>query len=81
MKVNFKKIDERIQKLQEIKRIAADPEFVAMLFEFIADDDRAEAPPVAKPLAVAAGRPSDIDIVNQVMNGMDHGVGTHLKRT
>ncbi len=75
MQLNVKKIDERIQKLQEIRRIAADPELVSMLFEFIAaEDERAEpAPPPAKPetTTTAATRLDDADIVNQVMKGMD----------
>jgi hypothetical protein len=73
MQLNVKKIEARIQKLQEIKRIAADPELVAMLLEFlVTEDDRAEAVPVAKhhPVAVAPSR-EDIDIVEQVLKGKD----------
>ncbi len=77
MQLNIRKLDERIQKLQEIKRIAADPELVAMLLEFIAADDEkpsAAAPP--KPLTVTIPRPDDFDIVNQVMSGLEgQGIG------
>jgi hypothetical protein len=72
MQLNIKKLDERIQKLQEIKRIAADPELVAMLLEFIASDDEHTEP--AKPAKVHAGvstHHDDMEIVNQVMKGME----------
>ena len=72
MQLNVRKIDERIQKLQEIKRIAADPEMVALLLEFIAaDEEKPSAATAAKPLAIAIPRADDIDIVNQVMNGLE----------
>jgi hypothetical protein len=72
MQLNIKKLDERIQKLQEIKRIAADPELVAMLLEFVgADEERPGAATAPKPLAINIPRPDDIDIVNQVMNGLE----------
>ena len=78
MQLNLKKLDERIQKLQEIKRIAADPEMVALLLEFIAADEEkpsaaaaASATTAPKPLAIAIPRADDIDIVNQVMNGLE----------
>jgi hypothetical protein len=72
MQLNLRKIDERIQKLQEIRRIAADPELVAMLFEFIAAEENGTEPvAVAKPNSIATARPDDLDIVNQVMQGMD----------
>jgi len=72
MQINVKKIEERIQKLQEIKRIASDPELVAMLLEFIAnDDERKEPAPAAKAHSAAGSRADDLDLVNQVMKGMD----------
>ena len=39
MRLNPDKIDDRIRKLQEIKRIASDPELIQMLFEFIDVED------------------------------------------
>ena len=72
MQLNLRKIDERIQKLQEIRRIAADPELVTMLFEFIAtEDERTEPVPAAEAEAVGAARPDDADIVNRVVKGME----------
>jgi hypothetical protein len=73
MQLNVKKIEARIQKLQEIKRIAADPELVAMLLEFLStEDDRVEAAAVPKshPVAVAPSQ-EDIDIVEHVLKGKD----------
>jgi hypothetical protein len=83
MQVNLRRIDERIHKLQEIRRIAEDPEMVAMLLEFIATDDmrtepvRPEPMPALKGDAVAAPRPDDDDLINQVMKGID-GQGSGL---
>jgi hypothetical protein len=72
MQLNIRKLDERIQKLQEIKRIAADPEMVALLLEFIAaDEEKLSAATTPKPLAIAIPRADDIEIVQQVMNGLE----------
>ena len=73
MQLNVKKIESCIQKLQEIRRIAADPELVAMLLEFlVTEDDRADAMPSAKPHPVAVTPSQDtIDVVEQVLNGKD----------
>jgi hypothetical protein len=71
MKLSVRKIDERIQKLQEIKRIAADPELVAMLLEFVAsEDDHPDTGSSAMVQAGSAPKPGDIEIVNQVMRGV-----------
>jgi hypothetical protein len=70
MQLNVRKIDERIQKLQEIRRIAADPELVAMLLEFIAsDDERAESAP-AKAQAAPLPKADDMELLNQIMKGV-----------
>jgi hypothetical protein len=73
MQLNVKKIEARIQKLQEIKRIAADPELVTMLLDFlITEDDRVEAVAVTKPHPVTvAPSQEEIDIVEQVLKGKD----------
>jgi hypothetical protein len=45
MRLDPNKINDRIQKLEEIKRIASDPELVKMLFEFIDfEETQAERP-------------------------------------
>ena len=73
MQLNMKKLEARIQKLHEIKRIAADPELVAMLLEFlVSDDDRTDAPQAAKPVSVGVPPSQEhIDIVEQVLKGKD----------
>jgi hypothetical protein len=49
MQVNVQRIDERIQKLQEIRRIVSDPEMLKILMEFISsDEERREPRPVAE---------------------------------
>lgn len=72
MQLNIKKIDERIQKLQEIKRIAADPELLSMLLEFISNDQEwPSSAPTARPEPAPATHPDDVDLVDQVLNGTD----------
>jgi hypothetical protein len=39
MRLDANKIEERIEKLQQLKKIAADPELVRMLFEFMDMDE------------------------------------------
>jgi hypothetical protein len=71
MQLNVKQIDERIRKLQEIRRIAADPEMVAMLFEFMAaDEERHEPLPAIKAETVGSPGPTDPEI-NQLLKGSD----------
>jgi hypothetical protein len=72
MQLNIKKIDERLQKLQEIKRIASDPELVSMIVEFISqEDERTESVQPNKPQPAVTSQLSDIDLVNQVVKGTD----------
>jgi hypothetical protein len=71
MQLNVRKLDERIQKLQDIRRIAADPEMLAMLFEFVAEEDRPDPVSVARAEAAGADGAADADIVNQVLKGTD----------
>jgi hypothetical protein len=58
MRLDISKIDDRIERLQEIRRIAADPELASVLLEFIVTDET-EAPTHAaepiKPVAEAGG--------------------------
>jgi hypothetical protein len=78
MHINVSKIDERIQKLQEVKRIASDPELLRMIAEFMATEERAAEPaPAARAAAAAASatRVSDEDLVNNLMKDMDNAGG------
>jgi hypothetical protein len=67
MRLNPEKIDERIRKLQEIKRIASDPEMVQMLFEFIdLEETRHERPRrIGPPSAEEVG-----ELVNRVVRSV-----------
>ena len=78
MQLNLKKIDERISKLQEIRRIAADPELVDMLFEFMATDERAQVAPLRTEIPDNGHTREADDIVNQVMKGTDPQQGSGL---
>jgi hypothetical protein len=71
MQLSMRKIDERIQKLQEIKRIAADPELVSMLFEFIGDEDGDRADPASKSEAATGTNADDVELVNKILKGTD----------
>jgi hypothetical protein len=72
MQVNLRRIDDRIQKLQEIRRIAADPELVAMLVEFMStEDERKETAPAAKADTVVAPIQDDAELVTQILKGSD----------
>jgi len=79
MQLNVRKIEARIQKLQEIRRIAADPELVSMLLEFLGADDDVEAIQAAKPhqSAASAAPQDDMDIVEPVLNGKDPRASSH----
>jgi len=73
MQIDLKKLDARIQKLQEIRRIASDPELVSLLLEFLANDEErkeAQAAPPAQPKP-STPFPNDIDLVDQVLKGAD----------
>jgi hypothetical protein len=52
MQLNVQRIEERIHKLQEIKRIASDPEMLKILMEFISLEDE---PHHARPAATSVG--------------------------
>lgn len=73
MQVNMKKLDARIQKLQDIRRIAADPELVDLLLEFIsAEDDVKEAIAHGRThLNTASPSSADADLVEQVLKGLE----------
>jgi hypothetical protein len=83
MQLNLRKIDERIQKLQEIRRIATDPEMVTMLFEFVSEERQIE-PVVAAKAELVVAAPSvnepDDDLVNQVLHGIDGQGGMWSRR-
>ena len=71
MKIDIQKLDERIKKLQEIRRIATDPELATILLEFVSPDDGV-AEPVFAPKFDDVSNPSadnTHDLVKDVVNG------------
>ena len=86
MHLNLNKIDERIQKLQEVKRIANDPDLLRMIGEFLVADDRALDPVPAPKAAVdtvpVASHADDDDMVDRLMKGSEFaGAGNVWSRT
>ncbi len=43
MRLNVQKIDQRIKKLQELRKLATDPEIASMLLEFIGPEEQESA--------------------------------------
>ena len=43
MRLNVQKIDQRIKKLQELRRLATDPEMAAVLLELTMPEEQGEA--------------------------------------
>ena len=96
MRLDLTKIDERISKLQEIKRIASDPELIRMLLEFVAlDETKSGIPEVPlrgeeKMLAMAqsaAGTPANSQdedeagkLLSAIADGRDTKSGWRMKR-
>jgi hypothetical protein len=75
MQLNVQRIEERIHKLQEIKRIASDPELLKMLMEFISLEDEPHHDH-SRPAAACVGgshQPpyNDIDDIAKVVNQVD----------
>jgi hypothetical protein len=79
MRLDTTKIDDRIRKLQELKRIASDPEMVGMLSEFLDLNEEAPAHFAAAAGAVGgegnpvpAQSPSDEagDLINHVVQSV-----------
>jgi hypothetical protein len=76
MRLDLAKIDDRIKKLQEVRRIASDPEMAGILLEFLTADDQrsAPAPPPGPADAVGDnGATRSGDDVNQLVKGVLDG--------
>jgi hypothetical protein len=75
MQLNMQRIDEKIHRLQEIKRIAADPEMVKMLMEFISTEDEPHqhGPALAADPANGNAQPryDDMAEVTKIVNQID----------
>ena len=71
MKIDIQRLDERIKKLQEIRRIAADPELANILLDFVSPEDSVAAP-AGKPRgenAFGARNEGTDEIVSNVVKG------------
>jgi len=76
MHLDANRIDERIQKLQEIKRIASDPELVQMLFEFIDfEDNKLERPRRIPPASDANKGLAAGDEASELINRVARSIG------
>jgi len=71
MRIDIQKLDDRIKKLQEIRRIAANPELAMILLEFM-DTEDAVPEPVSVPNLEDVSTPrvdSTHELVNEVVAG------------
>ena len=80
MRFDLQKIDERIKKLQEIRKLATDPEAASLLLEFMNPaDERPEPIPAAKADSNgAAAHPSETREFKEVVNAKEAAAGTGL---
>lgn len=83
MRIDVQKIDERIKKLQELRRIATDPELSTMLGEFVSAGEQglettpAPAPPLPLRTAIAPVDATSPEITNQIVNEVVNGHEGH----
>jgi hypothetical protein len=81
MRFDLQKIDERIKKLQEIRRLATDPEAASLLLEFMSPADELSEPvALAKPEGNGtATHSSDTrESVREVVNAKEAAAGSGL---
>ena len=72
MRFDLQKLDERIKKLQELRRLATDPETAAMLVDFISSSD--DRPKPAASAASASNYSAETrDAAKEVAAGKDGG--------
>ena len=77
MRFDLQKIDERIKKLQEIRKLATDPEAASLLLEFMSSADET---PVAKPdgNGVVTHSSEAGEFVKEVVNAKEAASGSGL---
>lgn len=80
MKFDIQKLDAHIKKLQEIRRLATDPETASMLLEFInSPSDASDSAPAGNERPGAARTSTDAaDLAKEVVNGKEAGFGSGL---
>ena len=81
MRLDVSKIDERITKLQELRRIATDAEMAQLLSEFLLNENGAQSAPngIAPKAMSASAAPADVrlngdgvsDLVSGVLDNRD----------
>jgi len=74
MKIDVQKIDERIKKLQELRRLATDPEISSILSEFITVGDEFPQPAIPTNVGPPIDMPSPEaanQLVNEVVQSVD----------
>lgn len=72
MRIDIQKLDERIRQLQEVRRVAVDPELSTILMEFVSSDDAGPShlPPRHEDgAAVSQSDETHRDLVQEVING------------
>jgi hypothetical protein len=81
MRFDLQKIDERIKKLQEIRKLATDPEAASLLVEFMSPaDEQSQPTPVAKSEAngTAPHSSDSREFVTEVVNAKEAASGSGL---
>ena len=81
MRLDLQKIDERIKKLQEIRKLATDPEAATLLLEFMSPvDERSEPVSVHKVdgIGVANLSSDNRQVVKEVVNAKEAASGSGL---
>ena len=73
MRLDINKLDERIRRLQEIRRLIADPETAALLLELVAPEE--QQPSVVAPKTDDAVSPSEPDERDLLLKEMAAGGG------
>jgi hypothetical protein len=71
MKIDIQRLDDRIRKLQEARRIAADPELVSILLDFVSTDAPGAAPVLTPKVDSAFGPRIDRtdELIQNVVKG------------
>ena len=77
MKIDIQRLDERIKKLQEARRIAADPELVSILLDFVTTDAQGAAPVLTPKVDNAFGPRTDRtdELIQNVVKGNNSRTG------
>jgi hypothetical protein len=85
MKIDVQKIDERIKKLQDLRKLATDPEIASLLSEFITDGEQrtqpsqhlepsqhfeTQVPANTEPIQMPGSEATN-DLIKEVVNGVD----------